>query len=248
MVGFYVSPFLWKSISYNKENGLSAGRCQTPALRLVYDNQKDMDAHPGVMTYDVTGYFTQHMIPFELNQSFSLEDEAVDFLHACMVWEFLLHLQPVACVKKAPPEPFSTSRLQQTASNELHMSPQETMNVCQKLYEAGYITYMRTDAKKYSVDFINQANDFVLLHFGEKYVDATNVDRIGLKDNEDNPHESIRPTKLSLCEVPESFTTREKKLYKLIWENSVESCMAAATYFSLSFHGGSATKTVSSYQ
>lgn len=238
MVGFYVSPFLWKSISFNKENGLSAGRCQTPALRLVYDNQKDIESHPGVMTYDVTGYFTQHMIPFELNRTLAQEEAALDFLHECIGWEFLLHLQPVTKVHKSPPDPFSTARLQQTASNELHMSPQETMNVCQKLYEAGYITYMRTDAKKYSADFLHQANQLILSQFGETYVDATRLDALAIQDTEDNPHESIRPTQLSLGQLPESssssFTTREKKLYKLIWENSVESCMANATYFSVS--------------
>jgi len=159
LVGFHISPVLWKA--FNKGNGLSAGRCQTPALRLVYDNQKEIDANPSVLVYDVVGYFTNKNIPFDLNREIEKEEETEEFLEAIVNIEHYLHINPVNKTTKTPPEPFSTSRLQQTASNELHYSPKETMTLCQKLYEAGYITYMRTDAKKYSEDFVNiQKNIF----------------------------------------------------------------------------------------
>ena len=161
LVGFKISPILWEKISYTSSSSLSAGRCQTPALRLVYDNQKSIDASPGKKVYNTNGYFTSMDLPFSLNYNYENEEDISNFLE-----ETVNHVHIYTCSKerkliKKPPEPFTTSTLQQAASNELHMSPKRTMSLCQKLYESGYITYMRTDSKTYSKEFID---DLSLIH------------------------------------------------------------------------------------
>jgi len=246
LVGFHISPVLWKVIAKNKENSLSAGRCQTPALRLVYDNQKEIEGNSGTLVYDVIGYFTSKNIPFKLNKEWEREQDVVEFLEACVNIEHHLQWKPVTKTKKSPPSPFSTSRLQQTASNELHYSPKETMSLCQKLYEGGYITYMRTDSNKYSQDFVEQTKKYIDGKFGTPYI-SKNIGDLITKTNDlekekekekekqdTTAHEAIRPTNISLQELPESVSPKEKKLYKLIWETTLESCMEDAIYFSLS--------------
>ena len=154
LVGFTFSPILWNCISKKndkkndkKDNSLSAGRCQTPALRLVYDNFLDIKASPGKLVYNTVGCFTNLNLLFDLNKQFSTNEEVAKFLEKCKTWDFLCSTtSPKKVIKKAP-EPLTTSSLQQLASNELHMSPKETMKYAQQLYEGGYITYMRTDSK-----------------------------------------------------------------------------------------------------
>ena len=169
LVGFKISPMLWQNISRTKK-GLSAGRCQTPALRLVYDNQKDIDNSPGKKVYNTTGYFTEQNLQYTLNHHFDDEDKVVEFLE-----ESTEHNHVYTCSKpkntiKKPPTPFTTSSLQQSASNELHISPKDTMMICQKLYEGGYITYMRTDSKIYSKEFIEKIKPYISEKYGEKYI------------------------------------------------------------------------------
>jgi DNA topoisomerase-1 len=246
LVGFHISPLLWKAIARNKEHSLSAGRCQTPALRLVYDNYKEIEKNPGQMVYDVVGYFTNKNIAFDLNKEIEKEEEVTAFLEEVVNIEHRLQIHPVTKTKKAPPQPFSTSRLQQAASNELHYSPKETMSLCQKLYEAGYITYMRTDSTQYSRDFVEEVKKYILTNhltlLGEKNI-RENIDSLTTETMEDNgkkgtekkalAHEAIRPTAISLRILPDHCGPKEKRLYALIWETTLESCMADATYFSL---------------
>ena len=169
LVGFKVSPMLWKFIASpkGKEYSLSAGRCQTPALRLIYDNELEIKAAEERKVYNVTGYFTNANIAFDLNPQgkYETEDDMIDFLEVCADLNKGNNLiytcsQPVKTYKKAP-EPFTTSRIQQVASNELHYSPKETMRLCQILYEGGYITYMRTDSKTYSAEFIAGVKTYI---------------------------------------------------------------------------------------
>jgi DNA topoisomerase-1 len=256
LVGFKITPMLWKFISQNSEKSLSAGRCQTPALRLVYDNQKEIDAADNKKVFNTTGYFTNMNLPFELNNQFEQEDEIIDFLDKTADHNHIYNCSQPAKVYKQPPEPFTTSKLQQAASNECHFSPKETMKLCQALYEAGYITYMRTDSKKYSVDFLETAKRYILSNYEEKYINE-NIGFLSCSSEKDEKqtnkknkplhqsqqkskdslaqeaHEAIRPTKISLRELPEKVNPRERRMYKLIWENTLESCMAAATYNSL---------------
>ena len=268
LVGFKVTPMLWKFINKNKDNSLSAGRCQTPALRLIYDNDQDIKKTEERKVYNVTGFFTNSNIAFDLSPQgkYETEDEITDFLDGSS--EFLHNYtcsKPVKTVKKQP-EPFTTSSLQQTASNELHYAPKETMRVCQALYEGGYITYMRTDSKTYSKDFISSTKDYIVKNYEAKYINE-NVDKLtsGIKIEEkeekkmkkgkkieksltqvndslqQNAHEAIRPTNISLFELPETLDSKEKRMYKLIWEHTLESCMAPATFFSI-------TASISAFQ
>jgi DNA topoisomerase-1 len=253
LVGFKVSPIMWKLIKKNKENSLSAGRCQTPALRLVYDNDKEIKNIDSKKVYNVTGYFTNLNLPFELNPQgiYESEDDVVDFLDGSADFEHIYNCSQPIKVYKAPPEPFTTSRIQQVASNELHYSPKDTMRICQTLYEGGFITYMRTDSKTYSGEFLDEVRQYIVTTYaeGEKYIgsliESTNVEEIVVKKTKKSKkvemnndvkaqeaHEAIRPTNISLCELPDilDLGSKERRMYKLIWSNALESCMAPASY------------------
>ena len=265
LVGFKVSPMLWKFISNakGKENALSAGRCQTPALRLIYDNEQEIKEAEERKVYNTTGYFTNSNIAFDLTPQgkYESEDEITDFLDGSVDFSHIYTCsQPTKVLKKAP-EPFTTSRIQQVASNELHYSPKETMRICQLLYEGGYITYMRTDSKTYSGDFIESVKNYITITYaqGEKYI-SENIDTIvsgyakepekkkskktttQVKDSlRQEAHEAIRPTNISLCELPKEMDSKERRMYKLIWENTLESCMAPASFYSV-------TASISAFQ
>ena len=141
IVGYKLSPILWQKISYNTKAGLSAGRCQTPALRIVYDNQKQIDESPGKKVYQTTGKFTSKNIPFVLSHNHSNEDEMEQFLEDTVNHDHVYECGKKRNTTKQPPTPFTTSTLQQMSSNELRYSPKQTMQLCQTLYEGGYITY-----------------------------------------------------------------------------------------------------------
>ena len=250
LIGFKVSPILWKCIAKNKDNALSAGRCQTPALKLIYDNHQEIINAPKKMVYNTTGFFTNSNLAFELSKQFESEDDIIYFLDGCIYFSHIYTCsQPTKVVKRAP-EPFTTSRLQQTASNELHYSPKETMKLCQTLYEGGYITYMRTDSKIYSKEFIDTTKEYIKRTYDDKYISPT-IDSLALSHQSENKkqakssqkvdvenlrqeaHEAIRPTNISLFDLPEEVGSKEKRMYKLIWENSLESCMADASFYSV---------------
>jgi len=259
LVGFKISPVLWKLVSQpkGKDNALSAGRCQTPALKLVYENQKEIDESTERKVYNTTGYFTNSNLPFDLNKQIEDEDDMIDFLDKSTDFSHIYTCcQPIK-VFKNPPEPFTTSRLQQVASNELHYSPKETMRICQLLYEGGYITYMRTDSKTYSAEFLDAAKEYINKTYDAQYIGQLldgkrndNIVKEGVKKRgkkkenkteyaqvndslRQEAHEAIRPTKISLQNLPEEMDSKEKRMYKLIWTNTLESCMAAASFYSI---------------
>ena len=252
LVGFKISPVLWKLVSQpkGKDNALSAGRCQTPALKLVYENQKEIDESTERKVYNTTGYFTNSNLPFDLNKQIEDEDEMIDFLDKSTDFSHIYTCcQPIK-VFKNPPEPFTTSRLQQVASNELHYSPKETMRICQLLYEGGYITYMRTDSKTYSAEFLDAAKEYINKTYDAQYIGQLlegkrddNIVKEGVKkrgkkkenktEYAQEAHEAIRPTNISLQNLPEEMDSKEKRMYKLIWTNTLESCMAAASFYSI---------------
>jgi len=249
LVGFKISPILWKLIKNGKDNALSAGRCQTPALKLVYENHKEIEQAAERKVYNTTGYFTNSNLLFELNKQFEDEDEMIDFLDKSAGFSHIYACSQPVKVYKQSPEPFTTSRLQQVASNELHYSPKETMRICQLLYEGGYITYMRTDSKTYSVEFLDSVKKYINKTFDAQYVGQLldeNSDNNILKEavkkrgkKKDNAsirqeaHEAIRPTNISLQELSEETGSKERRLYKLIWTNTLESCMSPASFYSI---------------
>ncbi len=243
IVGFRLSPLLWEHISRKTKSGLSAGRCQTPALRIIYENQRDIDKSPGKMVYTTTGYFTQHTLPFILNYEFTDQEKTEEFLEESVEFEHIYSCGKTRNTTKNPPRPFTTSRLQQTANTELRCSPKETMSICQKLYESGFITYMRTDSEIYSKEFLDIAKNYIEGKWGAEYV-MIKLDQMGEKktknkkskkedNNAQEAHEAIRPTVITRTEISEEFTSKERKMYALIWRNTVESCMAAAKYNSV---------------
>lgn len=228
LVGFKISPYLWKHIHNSKTNGLSAGRCQTPALRLVYDNEQLLlnEGQPEVK-YKTTGYFFAKQIPFTLNHDFTEKSHLCSFMELSKTFEHKLAIDSSKDSIRQPPRPFNTSNLLQCASNVLSMSPKETMNHCQTLYQAGYITYMRTDSTKYSVDFLLKARNYIIekWHSEEYLGDFSVIENC----NNLNPHEAIRATHIETAYIS-GIEQRTLSLYKLIWRNTIESCMAPAKY------------------
>ena len=250
IVGFTTSPVLWKHISRNSKKGLSAGRCQTPALNLVYENDQMCKKAKGEEIYETTGSFIRHNILYKLSKHFKNKENVIDFLEKSKEFKHILNITGKKRLKKSPPKPFTTSTLQQKASNSLNFSPKNTMKLAQTLYENGFITYMRTDNPKYSKDFIETAVELISSHWNKKYV-GKNLEKITLQTSEDDSkeeteketkeskkndlaqeaHEAIRPTKLEYKEINHPKIGKyEQKLYKLIWENSVESCMSPSMY------------------
>ena len=226
LVGFKISPLLWKYLYNDKDNGLSAGRCQTPALRLVYDNEMEKKDSGGIeQSYKTIGNFTSRDIDFVLSHNYDNEENLVKFLEKSKNFVYKLSLGSPKEVLKAPPKPFSTSNLLQTASNNLNMSPKETMMHCQSLYQGGFITYMRTESTKYSKEFIKIIGSQIDERYGDKYKGETkNITNF----NNIDPHEAIRVTDVNLENL--AVKDRMSSLYKLIWNNTYESCMSIAEY------------------
>ena len=256
LVGYKISPILWKNISRNSKDGLSAGRCQTPALRLVYDNQKDIDDSPGKKVYNTTGYFTKMNLGFSLNHNFEIisfnsttNNTMEQFLEESVSFDHIYTCSKPKQTTKNPPTPFTTSSLQQKASSELNISPKDTMSICQKLYEAGFITYMRTDSTTFCLEFIEKASSFIKDKYGDTYL-HTDVNRLSERkvekpkkkskkkeekeNNTQEAHEAIRPTDVTMEKIDDSFSSKEKRMYNLIWSVTVESCMSPALYNSIS--------------
>jgi len=236
LVGFKLTPMLWKYITKNSKNSLSAGRCQSPALKIIYENQQEIDKNNlDKKIYKVSGIFTNNNICFDLNSGDKIDSEEliIDFLDESADFEHIYTCSKPEKVYKKPPQPFTTSKIQQASSNQFHYSPKETMKICQKLYEAGYITYMRTDSKAYCKEFINLTKTYIIRNYNdEKYINQE-IEKVEKQENNEEAHEAIRPTNISLKDLPDEVDSKEKKLYKLIWENTLESCMSAASFFSI---------------
>ena len=248
LVGYTISPILWKQISRKSETSLSAGRCQTPALRLVYEQQQEINKSPGRKVYNTEGKFLGET--YTLNHNHTNEEEMGDFLEASAEFEHKYSVTKPKNSTKMAPKPFTTSTLQQKASNEFGYSPKITMKLAQTLYEGGHITYMRTDSVKYCKEFTDKAKGFITNKYGKDYISPyINSITIGKEaeekkkkkskkkkeNNAQEAHESIRPTNVEVEKMVEKgkIGAKEAKLYYLIWRNTVESCMAPAKYLSI---------------
>jgi DNA topoisomerase I len=252
IVGFTTSPILWKYISRKTEKGLSAGRCQTPALRLVYENEQQCKEAKGENVYETIGNFSHMNIQYKLNYFFKDGESIKQFLEKTKDHEHILNTTQQKKMKKSPPKPFTTSTLQQKASNVYNFSPKNTMKLAQTLYENGFITYMRTDNAKYSKDFIDTTKQYIENKWNSKYINQK-IDSISLKEEkkeekkdeekesekEENKnelsqeaHEAIRPTNIFTETIQNNpkIGKYELKLYQLIWRNALESCMASSMY------------------
>lgn len=230
IVGYRVTPILWDKISHKTKAGLSAGRCQTPALRLIYDNQKDIDSSPGTIIYNTTGYFTSKNIGFTLDFNYADAKSVSAFLKETVGFNHIYNGGDIRKTIHQAPTPLTTSGIQQLASNEMRISPKDTMKSCQKLYEGGYITYMRTDSTTYCADFIEDITKFIGKSYGDEYISETIS---ALSEQSKEAHEAIRPTNIN-CDIDgvanKELGLREIKLYKLIRKITLESCMKPASY------------------
>jgi DNA topoisomerase-1 len=229
IVGYKISPLLWRHLGGNRKNALSAGRCQTPALRLVFDHHREYTtarASEIRQIYKVSGIFTNRAIKFDLTCDIASQELLLDFLERTKTHDHRLSIGATKPSTRAPPKPFNTSRLLQTASNLYRLSPKRTMELCQTLYQSGLITYMRTECQKYSDVFLQKMATFITAEYGDAFIGDFGA--IVLTDTS-MPHEGIRVTNLALKKMT-SDDPMLSKMYGLIWRNTVESCMATAKY------------------
>jgi DNA topoisomerase-1 len=222
LVGFELSPVLWKKIKPQ----LSAGRVQSVAVRLLVEREREIIAFEVKTFYRVTGIFSADgkSITAELSKRFDTKEEAEKFLQSCIGANFSVSNLEVKPAKRSPSAPFTTSTLQQEASRKLGFGVTQTMVIAQKLYEAGHITYMRTDSVNLSQDAINQAKNVIVKNYGEKYSEPHQYKTKQASAQE--AHEAIRPTDMSVEEI--DADSRDRKLYDLIRKRTLASQMSDA--------------------
>ena len=227
LVGFQMSPILWRKIKPN----LSAGRVQSVAVRLIVDREREIDAFKSVSRYKVVGTFdcidckNKHVtLKAEVLNYFKAEKEAEEFLNKCEDADFLISSLEKKPVKKSPSPPFTTSTLQQEASRKLRYSVGRTMLIAQKLYEAGKITYMRTDSLTLAEQALDAAKKQITKDYGKEYSHKRKYKTKSKSAQE--AHEAIRPTDFSKETVTGS--REEKALYDLIWKRAIASQMSEA--------------------
>ncbi len=226
LVGFELSPVLWRKI----RRGLSAGRVQSVALRLVVDREKEIIAFQNEPFYRVEGLFTPAGSPASLklkavlDSKFPSEAEARKFLEDSIGANYSVCSVESKESVRNPAPPFTTSTLQQEAARKLHLPVATTMRIAQGLYERGLITYMRTDSTNLSSLALNTAKQFIVENYGEEY-SHTRQYHTHTKGAQE-AHEAIRPTFIANREI--EGTAQEQSLYRLIWKRTVASQMAQA--------------------
>ncbi len=222
VVGFKLSPVLWRKL----KPSLSAGRVQSVAVRLIVEREREIENFKSESSYRVHAVFTVdgQQLKASLNHSFKTEAEARAFLETCKDCSFQVTDIEKKPIKKFPAPPFTTSTLQQEAARKLGFTVSQTMIVAQRLYESGFITYMRTDSVNLSSLCINTAKDEIIQLHGEKYSHPRNFHTSSKGAQE--AHEAIRPTYISQHEIP--GTAQERRLYDLIWKRTVACQMAEA--------------------
>lgn len=222
IVGFEMSPVLWKKV----KTGLSAGRVQSVAVRLVVEREQEIRNFKPTSTYKVEGTFLnaeKQEIAAKLKKDFAQEKEAESFLEKSQNTEFkVLNVEKKPGTRSAS-APFTTSTLQQEASNRLGYNVTSTMRIAQRLYEEGYITYMRTDSVNLSQDAISAAKDFIEKEFGAEYSSPRNYTTKSASAQE--AHEAIRPTDFGVKTIGDA---QLNKLYQLIYKRTLASQMANA--------------------
>ena len=226
LVGYELSPVLWRKIK-GGSTGLSAGRVQSVALRLVVDREREIDKHQSKSSFKVTAQFVVDggkILNAELAKNFATADEARAFLAANIGAGYTIKNLEVKPAKKSPSAPFTTSTLQQEASRKLGFAVDRTMRLAQGLYEAGKISYMRTDSTSLSQEAVEKAVAEITTEFGPKYVQT----RVYKTKNESaqEAHEAIRPTNFN--DRGAGADKDQKRLYELIWKRAIASQMADA--------------------
>jgi len=258
IMGYTISPILWKHIDNNEGGTLSAGRCQTPTLRLIYDRHIESTTNKDdVYEYKLMGYFTKYHIPFqcvnELPERWlggwlakdkggnGINDEKEDmdyecfnykcenyFLECCKTNKYQIELDQPKIIHENMPSPLNTSKIQQISP----FSAKTTMSYLSQLYEMGHITYIRTETKRYSLSFIEQITQYIKKEWGDNYVG----DMENLVTTSSGSHEAIRPTNIYLTPSHLSKIVSKKELnqlYSIVYKYTIESCMSTCRLFQL---------------
>ena len=226
LVGFELSPVLWKKV----QPKLSAGRVQSVALRLIVDREREIINFKNEAYYKVEALFhpegtsEKTVVKATLDKKFATIDQAREFLEKCIGADFSISSIDKKEGTRTPAAPFTTSTLQQEAARKLRFSVSQTMSIAQKLYEHGFITYMRTDSTNLSGLAIGAAKKFISDNFGEEY-SKTRQYKTKAKGAQE-AHEAIRPTYLENTSIP--GTPQEQRLYELIWKRTIASQMSDA--------------------
>lgn len=228
IIGFKISTILSKMIKHDNNKFLSAGRCQTPTLHLIYDRYKECMSKEVKMSYKIDAIFEidRYTLKPSLNKKMDNEENVISFLNKSIYWEHKLMSFKKSAHTNVAPLPFNTSKLLQYISNTLHISPKMTMSICQKLYQTGLITYMRTEETKYSKDYIESCKLYITKKYRESYIGDT--EKIENKSST-NPHEAIRVTNITVSDI-EDDDSKVVNVYKAIWKRSLNSCMSDYSY------------------
>lgn len=244
MIGFTMSPLLWRYVAQS----LSAGRCQTPALRLVVEREDQIQSFTSSMSWKLTTQWKHNNFQFLSTMEDELEDEesATNYMESIYsVPDGTILSKEIKPWTETPPQPLITSTLQQQASALYHINPKSTMKIAQRLYEGGHITYMRTDHPTLSEEAKNAAKEWVGQSYGLEYVldekeekkeaDPAKKKSKAKKEKQEEvkaqeAHEAIRPTHMEVTELPEGdeWSALDQKIYKLIWQRTIQSIMTHA--------------------
>ena len=227
LVGFRLSPVLWRKV----KPALSAGRVQSVAVRLIVEREREIQNFNSEPYYRLNAVFavegedgSKHEVKAELNKRFKSHDEALAFLELCKTSTFKVSSIAKKPLKRTPAPPFTTSTLQQEATRKLGFTVSQTMMVAQRLYEAGRITYMRTDSVNLSALAINTCKEEIERLYGADYGKVRKYQTHSKGAQE--AHEAIRPTYIDNVSI--DGTSQEKRLYDLIWKRTIASQMADA--------------------
>ena len=245
IVGYELSPVLWRKV----KGGLSAGRVQSVALRLLVEKEREIRNYKSKSTYRVEGLFqntSNKQFLAKLSKEFDSKQDAINFLNSTTGETFSVSEIVKKPLKKSAPPPFTTSTLQQEASRKLSFSVSKTMSIAQRLYESGHITYMRTDSVNLSSLAIEEAKKQVINMYGESYSNPKNYNT--KTKSAQQAHEAVRPTDFSI--LPDNITDYEqKRLYNLIFSRTLASQMKPAelekTNIKISLSNGSELFTAS---
>ncbi|MBS1523009.1 MAG: type I DNA topoisomerase [Bacteroidetes bacterium] len=224
LVGFELSPVLWKKV----KPSLSAGRVQSVAVRLIVDREREINKFQSEAAFKIVAIFGKGKEAFkaELHERWAKQEDAEKFLKDCIGADFNVNSLETKPAKRSPAAPFTTSTLQQEASRKLGFSVSRTMQVAQKLYESGKITYMRTDSVNLSDLALNAAAQEINSAYGEKYHQLRKYKTKAAGAQE--AHEAIRPTYFDAHTIDGDAS--EKRLYELIWKRAIASQMSEALF------------------
>ena len=239
IVGFELSPILWKKVT----TGLSAGRVQSVAVRLIVEKEREIESFRASSAYRISADFIgvnpgdASVLRCELNHRFSHKKDAIEFLESLSSAQFIVRDVQRKPITHMPAPPFTTSSLQQEAARKLKYTVSKTMRLAQSLYESGKITYMRTDSVNLSTLALATSKEVITEQYGKEYVHTRQV-RTKSKGAQE-AHEAIRPTYMNTLTA--GATRDEQRLYELIWKRTIASQMAEAesekTTIEVSIHG-----------